>query len=65
MDPQTVVMVGYSQDVALRYFTACRTVTTITNVYRIENDFSGDPIVVCTGPREPLWKAWPSLQALD
>ena len=65
MDPQTVVMVGYTQAEASRYFGACRRFTTITNDAGVENDFTGDPVLVCTAPREPLWKAWPSLQALD
>jgi hypothetical protein len=65
MDPQTVVMVGFRSDDAGRYFADCRQAETITNDYGVENDFSGDPILICTQPREPLWKAWPSLQALD
>ena len=65
MDPQTVVVVGYTQDEANRYFADCRLSQTITNDYGIKNDFSGDPILVCTRPREPLWTAWPSLQTLD
>jgi 4-amino-4-deoxy-L-arabinose transferase-like glycosyltransferase len=65
MDPQTVVMVGFTQDEASRIFADCRQATAITNDYGVQNDFSGDPILVCTQPREPLWKAWPSLQTLD
>jgi len=65
MDPQTVVMVGYTTAEASRYFSVCRTATAIANEHGIQNDFTGDPILVCTGPREPLWKAWPSLQTLD
>jgi 4-amino-4-deoxy-L-arabinose transferase-like glycosyltransferase len=65
MDPQTVVLVGYTRADANRYFADCRQSQTITNDYGIQNDFSGDPILICTQPREPLWKVWPSLQALD
>lgn len=65
MDPQTVVLVGYTAAEASPYFADCRETTTITTGQGIENDFSGDPILVCTQPRQPLWKEWPSLQALD
>jgi uncharacterized membrane protein len=65
MDPQTVVLVGFQQKEADRYFAACRRAGTIANDYGVDNDFTGDPIYVCTQPRVPLWKAWPSLQVLD
>jgi 4-amino-4-deoxy-L-arabinose transferase-like glycosyltransferase len=65
MDPQTAVLVGFTAEDADRFFADCRQVTTITNDYGVANDFSGDPILVCTQPREPLWRAWPSLQTLD
>jgi hypothetical protein len=65
MDPQTVILVGFTERVASRYFADCRQSQAITNDYGVANDFSGDPILVCTEPREPLWKAWPSLQTLD
>jgi hypothetical protein len=65
MDPQTVVMVGYTPDEGSRYFEQCRESSTITNDYGVENDFSGDPIIVCTQPKQPLWKVWPELQTLD
>jgi 4-amino-4-deoxy-L-arabinose transferase-like glycosyltransferase len=65
MDPQTVVLVGFTPSDAGRYFADCRQAGTITTPYGVHNDFTGDPILVCTQPRQPLWKAWPSLQALD
>jgi hypothetical protein len=65
MDPQTVVLVGFTLAEGGRYFAECHQVGTITNDYGIENDFSGDPVLVCTQPKQPLWKMWPELQALD
>jgi len=65
MDPQTAVLVGFTPDVATRYFADCRVAGTITNDYGVRNDFTGDPILVCSQPLQPLWKAWPSLQTLD
>jgi uncharacterized membrane protein (Fun14 family) len=65
MDPQTVVFVGYTLEEGERYFAACRSAGTITNDYGVENDFSGDPIIVCTQPRQPLSDFWPSMQTLD
>ncbi|HET7419502.1 MAG TPA: glycosyltransferase family 39 protein [Candidatus Dormibacteraeota bacterium] len=65
MDPQTVVLVGYSLDKGGHYFATCRDAGAIDNSYGVENDFSGDPILVCTQPLQPLWKVWPELQTLD
>jgi hypothetical protein len=50
MDPQTVVMVGFTPDLAGRYFADCRQAGTITNDYGVRNDFTGDPIPVCSQP---------------
>ena len=65
MDPQTVVFVGYTTAEADRYFVDCRQVETIKNDYGVTNDFTGDPIVLCTQPREPLWMEWPGMLTLD
>jgi len=65
MDPNTVVMVGFPLDVATRYFADCRQAGVVTNRLGIRNDEYGEPILVCTNPRRPLWQVWGSLQTLD
>jgi hypothetical protein len=65
MDPKTVVMIDYTLAQANRLFSDCRQVGTVTNSGPVHSNFYGAPIVVCTGPRQPLWKAWPSLRTLD
>jgi 4-amino-4-deoxy-L-arabinose transferase-like glycosyltransferase len=65
MNPTTVVMVGFTQDFASRYFADCRQAATITNNIGIHNEEFGQPILVCTNPRQPLWSVWKSLQTLD
>jgi 4-amino-4-deoxy-L-arabinose transferase-like glycosyltransferase len=65
MDPSTVVMVGFSQDFAGRYFADCRQAATVTNDIGIHNEEFGQPILVCTSPRQPLWSVWSSFQTLD
>lgn len=64
MNPTTVVMVGFSQDFANRYFTDCRLAASISNNIGIHNEEFGQPILVCTGPQRPLWSVWGSLQTL-
>jgi 4-amino-4-deoxy-L-arabinose transferase-like glycosyltransferase len=65
LDPSTVVLVGFSPDVASRYFADCRQAATVSNSLGIHNDEFGAPILVCTSPRRPLWQVWGSLQTLD
>ena len=65
MDPQTVVMIDFTIDEANRLFQSCRQVGTVSNSGPPHSNFYGAPILVCTQPREPLWKAWPTLQTLD
>ncbi len=65
MNPTTVVMVGFSQDYASRYFADCRQAATITNNIGIHNEEFGRPILVCTNPSQPLWSVWSSFQTLD
>jgi 4-amino-4-deoxy-L-arabinose transferase-like glycosyltransferase len=65
MDPSTVVLVGFSQDFANRYFAQCRDAATITNNLGIHNEEYGGLVLVCTQPRQPLWSVWPSIQTLD
>ena len=65
MDPSTAVMINFTQDEGSRLFRDCRQVGTITNSAGIHNNDYGAPILVCTNPRQPLWKVWPELQLLD
>ena len=65
LDPGVVVMVGYSQAFAERYFTSCRETGTVTNDLGIHNEEYGAPVLICAGPREPLSKVWRDFQLLD
>lgn len=65
MDPTTAVLVDYTLDEGERLFKNCQQVGSVTNQYGIHNDDFGDPILVCSDPRRPLWQAWRSLQTLD
>lgn len=65
MNPSTVVLIDFTTDDAKRLFDDCRQVGTVTNSGDVHSNFYGAPILVCSGPREPLWQAWPSLQTLD
>ena len=65
MNPTTAVMVNFTLDEGHRLFTDCRQVGTVTNPAGIHNNDYGAPILVCTNPRQPLWRKWRSLQILD
>lgn len=65
MNPTTAILVNFSLDEGNRLFTDCRQVGTVTNSLGIHNNDYGAPILVCSNPRQPLWKDWPSLQTLD
>lgn len=65
MDPPTAVVLGFDSGHIATYFDTCRQAGTVTNEYRLANQEYGGPILVCTNPRQPLWKVWASLQALD
>jgi len=65
MDPDTVVMINFTLAEGNELFDVCRQVGTVTNSLGIHNNDYGAPILVCSGPRKPLWQAWRSLQTLD
>lgn len=65
MDPTTVVLINFTLDDGNHFFTDCRQVGTVTNSLVLHNNDYGAPILICTGPRQPLWKDWRSLQTLD
>jgi hypothetical protein len=56
--PETLIVVGYTQEDVLSVFEQCEVAGTITNPYGIENDLRNPPhIFVCRGLRLP----WPEL----
>lgn len=65
MNPSTVVMVDFTLDEGNRLFDTCRIAGTVSNSLGLHNNDYGAPILVCSGPRKPLWQAWSSLQTLD
>ena len=57
--PQTLIVVGYSQEELDSVFEQCEVVGTITNPYGVENDLRDPPhIFVCRGLRFPLPELW-------
>lgn len=65
LNPSTAVLLNFTLDEGDRLFTDCRQVGTLGNRYGIHNDEYGAPVLICTGPRQPLWMEWRSLQTLD
>lgn len=65
MDPSTAVMINFTMDEGNKLFDSCRQVGTVTNSMGVHNNDWGAPILLCSGPRKPLWEAWGSLQTLD
>ena len=65
LDPTSAILVNFTPQEADRLFSDCRQAGTLTNQYGLHNDEYGDPILVCTQPRQPLWTVWRSLQTLD
>ncbi len=61
----TVVFVGGQLDAAAPLFTTCRTVARLDNGVRVDNEEQGQPIAVCSGPRQPWAQLWPRLRHLD
>jgi len=58
-------MINFTLDEGNRLFETCRQVGTVTNSQGVHNNDYGAPILVCSGPRQPLWQVWRSLQTLD
>ena len=65
MSPDVVIAVGYERQELEPLFADVTQVGTIGNEDGVHNQEAGRPIFVCRSPREPLWRAWPSLKALD
>ena len=47
------------------YFAQCRTVATFTAPYRVNNDFTGIDLSLCTGPTTSWAGLWPHLKHYD
>ncbi|MCB9419070.1 MAG: glycosyltransferase family 39 protein [Ardenticatenaceae bacterium] len=63
--PQVLIVVGFSQAAAERYFIACDLAGQVSNRYGVENEetrFHPD-IFVCRGLRQPWPELWPDLQS--
>ena len=57
--PETLIVVGYSQEELVSVFEQCEVAGTITNPYGVENDLRDPPnIFVCRGLRFPLPEIW-------
>jgi hypothetical protein len=60
-----VVLVGWSQAYAGRWFDGCVEAARIANAVDVANDERGLPVLVCSGPREPWSQLWPELHFLS
>lgn len=62
--PQTLIVVGYSQEEAERFFAACALAGQITNRFGVENEETmfHPNIFVCQNPRQPWPLLWQNLQ---
>jgi hypothetical protein len=62
---RTVVVVGAELTRVAGEFTACSTVDQLRSGDDIDNEEEGQPIAVCTGPKQPWQKLWPVLRHLN
>ncbi|HEU0297646.1 MAG TPA: glycosyltransferase family 39 protein [Anaerolineales bacterium] len=61
--PETLIVLGYSQETANSLFEQCEVAGMIKNAYGVENDLRDPPnIFVCRGPRLPWSELWPGLK---
>ena len=61
--PETIIVVGFTQENINSLFEQCVVAGTITNQYGVENDLSAPPnIFVCHGPRLPWDQLWEQLK---
>jgi 4-amino-4-deoxy-L-arabinose transferase-like glycosyltransferase len=62
--PQVLVVVGFSQAEAERFFSTCDLAGQITNRYGVINEESQQPdVFVCRNPRQPWPELWQDLQS--
>jgi hypothetical protein len=62
---RTVVVVGAQLSRVTAEFTACTTVDQLRSGDDINNEEEGQPIAVCTGPKQPWQTLWPVLRHLS
>jgi hypothetical protein len=62
---RTVVVVGAQLSRVAGEFTTCSTVDQLRTGDDIDNEEEGQPIAVCTGPKQPWQTLWPVLRHLD
>ncbi len=60
-----VVVVGGQARAATAWFTSCRVVDRLDNGIAVPNEEQGQPIMVCSGRREPWASLWPRVRHLD
>ncbi len=60
-----VIMVGGQVRAAGEWFAECRIVAALDNLVDVDNEEQGEPIAVCTGPREPWSRLWSRVRHLD
>lgn len=61
--PETLIVLGYTQETANSLFEQCEVAGMITNAYDVENDLRDSPnIFVCRGPRAPWNELWNRLK---
>jgi hypothetical protein len=61
--PTQVIVLGYSQEDAKRFFATCSQVGQVTNRFGVENEETAQPeIWLCRQPRAPWNELWPQLQ---
>ena len=62
--PETVIVVGFEQQYASRFFTSCQPAGQVTNRYGVRNEetSSHTGLYVCTQPRQPWPVMWNEMQ---
>lgn len=58
-------MVGGQYESVEGLFESCEVRAELDNGYGVENEEVGEPIAVCSGPREPWDQLWPEFAHLD
>ena len=63
--PQTLIVLGFNTDGAVRLFESCKTAGLITNRYGVRNEETRDHpvILLCRGPRGTWPELWKNLQS--
>lgn len=63
-EPETVIVVGFEREYALRFFASCVPVGRVTNQYGLKNEESQrhTGLYVCRQPRQPWVELWPEMQ---